>query len=151
LSRGSIASGIFLIATAVAIAVFLVTLEVNAWWGVGALAYALFVLILNFATWYLVSGSTRNWGVRLTHTDALLITLGNLTTAGTAGLTPQSEFARRLVVTQLAIDIPVTILLFGLFVTRIGNFAVEWVREERRMRGLAGAQSSTAPSEGQET
>jgi len=150
-SYGWVAGALISIAPALLLAILILALDTRTVWVVGALANALFILILNFGTLYLLSGTVQNWGIRLTHTDALLITLGNLTTAGTAGITPHSEFARLLITTQLAVDIPVTILLFGLLVARVGSFAVEWLSDERRMLDLVEAQSSALSVEPTDT
>jgi hypothetical protein len=76
-------------------------------------------LIVSFATWYLSAGTRVNWNIRLSHTDALLVALGTFTTAGTNGITAETEYARRLITIQMAIGVVATIVLFGLLVSKM--------------------------------
>jgi hypothetical protein len=95
--------------------------------GIAVLGLAMYGLILNYATIYLDHGSAANWGVKLSHTDALYVTIGNFVTAGSPGIAPQTEFARRLVTAQYAIDIIATVALFGLLVARIADRRPDWL------------------------
>jgi hypothetical protein len=82
---------------------------------------AIVLLVVEFSTWYVSSGTTANWSPRLTRLDALALTIGTLTTAGAPGITPHSELARRLITVQLAVDILAAIVLFGLLVGRLAG------------------------------
>lgn len=63
------------------------------------------MIVNQFALFYYSAGTTHDWSHELTHTDALLIALGTLTTAGAPGMTPVSEYARRLMAIQMAVDL----------------------------------------------
>jgi hypothetical protein len=56
----------------------------------------------------------------------LLVTLGTSTTAGTDGIIPHTEFARRLVTIQLGVDVLATIILLGLLVAKIAVRRSTW-------------------------
>jgi hypothetical protein len=95
-----------------------VWLFVLSWWGIyearrernpwfaGTIALLLAsVIISQFALFYYASGTANNWSKELRRSDALLIALGTLTTAGTDGVTAKSEYARRLLIVQMTVDI----------------------------------------------
>lgn len=119
LSAGQLAYVLLPLVLSLLFALWFLVGEAPVLWCIVAVTAALFVFVLTFAAIYRVYGTSRNWGLQLSHTDALLLTFGNLTTAGTAGISPHTEVARRIVVAQLAFDIPASIALFGLLVGRI--------------------------------
>jgi hypothetical protein len=92
-------------------------------WVILATLNAIVLLIVDFATWYVSTGTTANWAPQLTRFDGLAVALGTLTTAGAPGIVPHSELARRIVTVQLVVDIVAAIVLFGLFVGRISSRA----------------------------
>jgi hypothetical protein len=98
-------------------------------WVMLATLNAIVLLIVDFATWYVSTGTTANWAPQLTRFDGLAVALGTLTTAGAPGIVPHSELARRIVTVQLVVDIVAAIVLFGLFVGRISGRAARAVSE----------------------
>jgi voltage-gated potassium channel len=74
---------------------------------VEALATSLPLFLLLFASTYVVMAavSTRNFGERLTHTDALYFAVTVFTTVGFGDITAKSEGARLLVTGQMAADL----------------------------------------------
>ena len=93
----------------------------GAGWLVFAAVNYLLLFVADFSTYCLVHGTPNNWGMRLSHIDALLVTLGTLTTAGTSGLTAHSELARRVLVVEMAVQLTVVGALLGLVVARLAQ------------------------------
>jgi len=92
--------------------------------GIAATLNAFVLLVGVFSTFYWGSGACAkktacNWSTGLSRRDAVLVALGNFTTAGTGGITPASEFARGLVALQLGLDIAVGVVLLGLLISRL--------------------------------
>jgi len=111
------------IVTALVIAGYVILTYRSLIWVMLATLNAIVLLIVDFATWYVSIGTTANWAPRLTRFDGLAVALGTLTTAGAPGIVPHSELARRIITTQLVVDIVAAIVLFGLLV---GRFASRW-------------------------
>lgn len=75
-------------------------------------AHAVVLLVGWFSTIYYCYGAEQNWSIRLTHWDAIMVTIGTLTTAGTSGIDAISETARRLMALQMVLDtVLVTVML----------------------------------------
>jgi hypothetical protein len=82
-------------------------------------ANVLLLLVGDFARLYWTYGATTNWNLRLSRWDALYVAMGTLTTAGTGGIQPHSEFARRLLTAQMGVDLVVFTLLAGVVVWKL--------------------------------
>jgi hypothetical protein len=106
-------------------------------WVMLATLNAIVLLIVEFATWYISTGTTANWTPALTRFDGLAVALGTLTTAGAPGIVPRSELARHIVTTQLVVDIVAAIVLFGLFVGRISSRVSQTAAESGMLRPKA--------------
>ena len=65
------------------------------------------------------NGTAANFGHPLSRLDAAYFEFGIFVTAGTSPIAPQSEFARRLVTIQYVVDIPFTLLVLALVVSRL--------------------------------
>jgi len=52
------------------------------------------MLVCNFSFLYYQTGAEGHWSQKLTHLDALVLTFGTLTTAGTSDIQAHSEVAR---------------------------------------------------------
>jgi hypothetical protein len=78
------------------------------------------LLVTASITYYSI-GVPRNWNMRLSHVDAMLVSVGTLTTAGTADITPSSELARRLLLGQMVIDFLVVTIVIGIVLQRLAN------------------------------
>lgn len=118
-----IAPTVLEIVTALVIAGYVILEYRSLIWVMLATLNAIVLLIVDFATWYVSTGTTTNWAPQLTRFDGLAVALGTLTTAGAPGIVPHSELARRIVTLQLVVDIVAAIVLFGLFVGRISSRA----------------------------
>jgi len=84
-------------------------------------AYTLFVLVATYSSVYYNTADGRNWSVHLSHVDALLLSMGTLTTAGTGDITPRSELARGLLSIQMAIDLGVVTIMVAVVLNRLAN------------------------------
>jgi hypothetical protein len=82
---------------------------------------SLLSLVITFAGVYVSHGSDRDWSLSLTRLDSLTVSLGNLSTAGTGGINPRSELARRLITMQYGLDLVAVLIVAGLLVARIAN------------------------------
>jgi hypothetical protein len=82
-------------------------------------AHALSVLVADFAFIYWRSGTAANWGMPLSHLDALFLAVGTLTTAGAAGIVPHTEWARGMLAIQMVVDIVSVTLVTGLVISRL--------------------------------
>jgi len=78
-------------------------------------------LVGTFASAYVSYGTTRDWSSHLSRLDALMVSLGNFSTAGTAGITPRSELARALITSQYALDLVAGVVVVGLLVARLAS------------------------------
>lgn len=83
--------------------------------------HALSVLVADFAAIYWRSGTRANWGMALTHLDAVFLTVGTLTTAGASGISPHTEWARGMLTLQMTIDIVSVTLITGLVIARLSE------------------------------
>ena len=83
--------------------------------------HALSVLVADFAFIYWRSGTRANWGMPLSHIDALFLTIGTLTTAGTGGIGPHTEWARGMLTLQMTVDIVCVTLITGLVISRLSS------------------------------
>jgi Ion channel len=81
----------------------------------------LIVLICSFSLLYYKAGAEGHWSQRLTHLDALLLTIGTLTTAGTGDLQAHSEIARGLLLAQMSVDLVVVTGMITIFLARIAS------------------------------
>jgi hypothetical protein len=81
--------------------------------------HALSVLVADFAFIYWRSGTRANWGMPLSHLDALFLTIGTLTTAGTGA--PHTEWARGMLTLQMAVDVVCVTLITGLVISRVSS------------------------------
>jgi hypothetical protein len=117
------------IVTALVIAGYVILAYRSLIWVILATLNAIVLLIVDFATWYVSTGTASNWAPQLTRFDGLAVALGTLTTAGAPGIVPHSELARRIVTVQLVVDIVAAIVLFGLFVGRISGRAARAASE----------------------
>jgi hypothetical protein len=113
------------IVTALLIAGYVILRFRSLVWVMIATLNAIVLLVINFAVWYVSTGTTANWVPKLTRFDGLAVALGTLTTAGAPGIVPRSELARHIVTAQLVVDILAVIVLFGLFVGRISTRAAK--------------------------
>jgi len=68
------------------------------------LAYGFAVLLETFTLIYWYHGTSRNFGIPLSHFDAFYFALGTLTT-GTGSISAISEASRRIQTTQMVIDL----------------------------------------------
>lgn len=119
-----IAQAVAGVITALLVAAWLIATSRSIGWVFAGTINAILLLIGQFSVWYSSYGTRANWSPPLTRLDSLQVSLGTLTTAGLAGITPRSELARRLITVQLTVDILAAIVLFGLFVARVA----EWRR-----------------------
>lgn len=94
------------------------------WLSVAAIN-AVAAVLLGSATAYFWTGDTSNWNITLTHLDALYVAMGTFTTAGTSGITPISEHGRALVIVQMSVDVVVSVLVLGIFASRLTRLAVK--------------------------
>jgi hypothetical protein len=89
-------------------------------WVVGIIAVlTVLSLIGNFAFAYFLDGASGNWSIPLSHLDAILVSVGTLTTAGTGDVQPHTELARGLVTAQMALDVVVVTVVAGVVVWRL--------------------------------
>lgn len=132
------------IVTALVIAGYVILEYRSLVWVLLATLNAIVLLVIDFATWYVSTGTAANWAPRLTRFDGLAIALGTLTTAGAPGIVPHSELARHIVTTQLVVDIVAVIVLFGLFVGRISSRSSRGAAQPAPVRTA----EPTAPSPG---
>lgn len=79
------------------------------------------LVLVDAAIAYYSIGGGANWNMKLSHVDAMLVSVGTLTTAGTAGITPRSEIARGLLVGQMVVDFAVVTIVVGLVLQRLAN------------------------------
>jgi hypothetical protein len=82
--------------------------------------YVLFAVIADYSFFYYTCGAEQNWSIRLTHLDALFITFGTLTTAGTGDIHPRTELARGLMMSQMIVDILTVTVMATLLLARLG-------------------------------
>ena len=75
--------------------------------------YAISFLIGDFSGMYFGLGTKTNWGMPLSHLDAVYVATGVLTTAGTGNITPMTDAARRLVLVQMLVDFVVIAILLA--------------------------------------
>lgn len=75
----------------------------------------------NFSGIYFDIGTSQNWNVPLSHLDALFVTVGTLTTAGTGNIVAVSEEARGFMLIQMAIDFTVVAVVVSLLLTRMSG------------------------------
>jgi voltage-gated potassium channel len=73
--------------------------------------FTVLFLVGSFSRFYFSYGTHHNWSVRLSHLDALLLSVGILTTAGTGDVQPHSELARGLITAQMSVDILVVTVM----------------------------------------
>jgi hypothetical protein len=78
-------------------------------------------IIVLFSALYWSMGTTENFNVELSHSDAIYFSLGTLTTAGTGGIWPTSELARGFVSTQMVSDLVFIGWAVSAVVTRWGE------------------------------
>jgi hypothetical protein len=116
---GFIAQAVFGVITALVVTGAVIFWSRSLVWVVVASLNAIALLIGQFSIWYLAHGGPADWNVPLTRLDSLMVALGTFTTAGSGGITPQSEFARGLVTTQMGVDVLAAVVLFGLLVARL--------------------------------
>ncbi len=90
-------------------------------------ANMLFIVVVGFGGLYYEIGKASNWGLTLTHLDAIYVALGTLSTAGTGNIAPISETSRCLVSLQMGADIVVVVLALGVLVGRISQAAPSWL------------------------
>lgn len=84
-----------------------------------AVVYVGMTVVTDFSLFYYSSGAHHNWSKPLTHLDALVVTFGTLTTAGTADIHPHTEVARGLLLAQMIVDVFLVTILVGLLVGRV--------------------------------
>jgi hypothetical protein len=84
-----------------------------------------FLLLATYSVTYFTYGTRRDWSTRLSHVDALSVALGTFTTAGTGDIHPRSEFARTLVVSQMAVDILVATVMAAFVFSRLTSSEAE--------------------------
>jgi len=116
-----IAAAVLEIVTALLIAGYVILRFRSLVWVLLATLNALVLLIVDFAIWYVSTGTDVNWIPRLTRFDGLALAMGTFTTAGAPGIVAHSELARRLVTVQLVVDILAAIVLFGLLAGRFAG------------------------------
>jgi hypothetical protein len=79
----------------------------------------LLLLIFDAAIVYYSIGARGNWNMKLSHVDAMLVSVGTLTTAGTGGISPRSELARGLMLGQMVADFVVVTVAVGFVLQRV--------------------------------
>jgi hypothetical protein len=85
----------------------------------GAFVLAMSLLVALFSTIYYTHGTTRNWSKPLSHIDAVYVTVGTLTTAGTSGVAAESRFAHGVLTSQMVLDL---VVITGAFSILIGTY-----------------------------
>jgi voltage-gated potassium channel len=84
--------------------------------------YTWAVLIATYSTVYYNTADEGNWSRGLSHVDALLLTMGTLTTAGTGDIQPRSELARGLLTIQMTLDVVVVTIMATVVLSRLSKY-----------------------------
>jgi hypothetical protein len=90
-------------------------------WSFLSAAATLAMLGALFAYLYYLMGTGGNWKHSLSHTDALFVSVGTLTTAGSPGVEPQTELARRFMTIQMALDLVFVLFPLGIAVALMAS------------------------------
>jgi hypothetical protein len=89
-------------------------------WLVGIQILAIFLALGQlFSLLYWRYGTSSNFNLQLTHLDAIYFMLGTLTTAGTGNIVAISESARAIQSVQMCLDLGLTVVGLGIFVSRL--------------------------------
>lgn len=85
---------------------------------VATLVFLVLYVIVLFAWTYWDIGTLTNFGQRLTHIDAIYVSVGTLSTAGTGSISAMSKLARGVQSAQMTIDMVLVVFVGGVVVTR---------------------------------
>jgi voltage-gated potassium channel len=85
---------------------------------VATLVFLVLYVIVLFAWTYWDIGTFTNFGQPLTHIDALYVSVGTLSTAGTGSISAMSKLARGIQSAQMTIDMVLVVFVAGVVVTR---------------------------------
>jgi hypothetical protein len=85
---------------------------------VATLVFLVLYVIVFFAWVYWDIGTLTNFGQRLTHIDAIYVSVGTLSTAGTGSISAVSKLARGVQSAQMTIDMVLAVFVAGVVVTR---------------------------------
>ncbi len=83
------------------------------------------LLVASAAITYYSIGTRSNWNMELSHLDALVVSIGTLTTVGTAGISPRSELARGIILGQMVADFVVVTVAVGFVLQRVISPRIE--------------------------
>jgi voltage-gated potassium channel len=89
------------------------------------LTYYLVVFVGVFSAIYWSYGTARNFGMPLTHLDAVYFTIGTLSTAGTGNIVATSELARALQSLQMLLDLGFLLIAVTLVIMRFSSLKSE--------------------------
>ncbi len=78
-------------------------------------------VIIGYSVIYYIYGTAENFGNSLSRTDAIYFTLTTLTTVGFGDIAPKSQAARRLVSSQMVVDLILLGVLLGIVVSRFSE------------------------------
>jgi hypothetical protein len=78
-------------------------------------------IVIDFAYLYYILGIGSNFSQHLSHLDAVYLSLGIFTTAGSGSIYPASELTRGLVIIQYIIDVVFFSALVNLLVSRLSR------------------------------
>jgi hypothetical protein len=84
------------------------------------LAYGFVILLETFTLAYWLNGTSRNFGIPLSHFDAFYFALGTLTT-GTGNVSAMTEASRRIQTTQMVIDLVFIGFIVALLMARYSS------------------------------
>lgn len=114
---GLLAYGILAHATISAIAASV--LEGSVAWLSAFVVWLVLYLIWVFSFTYYLLGSPQHWNMPLSHVDAIYVTVGTLTTAGTTGIFARGALTRSVLTGQMALDLLVVTVLLALVLHRV--------------------------------
>jgi hypothetical protein len=105
----------------VILAIFVfVALRANAWIIFGIFATAVIALVGTFAWIYWINGTRQNFGISLSHLDAVYFVLGTLTT-GTGNISAITELSRAIQTAQIVCDFALLVFGAGVVVSRLAR------------------------------
>jgi hypothetical protein len=81
--------------------------------------YLLSLVLVDSALLYYTSGTTKNWSQHLSHFDAIFVSIGTLTTAGTSGISAKSTLAHGLLTGQMIVDFVAVTFVIGAALQRL--------------------------------
>jgi hypothetical protein len=99
---------------------------------VASVVWLVLYLIWTFSFTYYLLGSPHHWSKELSHVDAIYVTVGTLTTAGSAGISASDDLTRGILIGQMVLDllgVTVSLALILSLVMRFARDAVDNARE----------------------